>query len=82
MKNKPKESNRVKTVKRLRLYLGWFGVLMPVFASGVLVGVGLSGGLSAMYVVQVVVVSAICYFVGRQLLKPVMARKKKVKSYG
>lgn len=83
MKNKNKVSNRLKTVNRLRLAIGWFGVLTPVFGFGVLVGVGLMGGLNSMLIGQVVVVSAINYFVGKQLLKPVpLTKGKRIKSHG
>jgi len=68
-------SNRLKTVNRLRLFLGWFGVLTPVFAAGVLFGVCLTSSVSTVFVGQLAVVSAINYYVGRKLLKPVMVKK-------
>lgn len=80
MKSKYTSPNRLKTVNRLRLYLGWFGVLTPVFGAGVLAGVGLMGGLTGMFVGQVVFVCAVNYFVGWQFLKPVGV-KKGVKRY-
>lgn len=80
MNKKPKEPNRVKVANKVRPIIGWFGVLTPVFGAGVLAGVGLLGGLSGMFIGQVVVVSAINYFVGRMLLKPVPAiRGKRVR---
>ena len=73
MSNKSKELNRVKVANKLRAYVGWFGVLTPVFGAGVLTGIGLLGAISPMFIVQVTIVSAINYFVGRMLLKPVPA---------
>lgn len=79
--NRIKEASRQKTVNKLKLYLGWFGLLTPVFGAGVLVGVGLLGTLSGMFVAGVVVASSVNYFAGRMLLRPVSAirGKKKVR---
>ena len=77
MSNKTKTTNRIKVANKLKLYIGWFGVLTPVFACGVLVGVGLMGGITGMFIGQVVVVSAINFFVGKMLLKPVSPIKGK-----
>ena len=64
--------NKVKPIGKLRLYLGWFGLLTPVFGAGMLAGIGLLGALDSIFIVQVVVASGINYFVGRYLLKPVV----------
>ena len=77
--NRMKEANRQKTVNRLKLYLGWFGLLTPVFGAGILMGVGMLGALSGMFIVGVVVASSVNYLAGRMLLRPVIAGKKKVR---
>lgn len=75
MKNK----NRVKPVTGMRLYLGWFGLLTPVFGAGMLVGVGMLGALNPVFIAQVVIAGTINYFIGRHLLKPIAVENKKVK---
>lgn len=72
MKNK----NKVKPITGLRLYFGWFGLLTPVFGAGMLMGVGLLGALNPIFIVQVVGTSVFNYFVGRHLLKPIIAEEK------
>ena len=81
MKNRTRVQNRVKLVAKLRLYLGWFGLLTPVFGAGVLFGVCMIGSPTLLFVGQVVVAGAINFYIGRKLLKTGEI-KKRVGIYG
>lgn len=56
---------------KIRLAIGWFGVLTPVYAAGVLTMLFVMGVVEMEFVGQVVFVSSINFYIGRKLLKSV-----------
>jgi len=62
---------------KFRLFLGWFGVLTPVYAAGALTVLLITGEDTTNFVGQVLFISGINFFVGRKLLKSMVVVKKK-----
>lgn len=56
---------------KFRLFIGWFGVLTPVYAAGVLTALFVTGPVETGFIGRVVLVSSINFFVGRRLLKSI-----------
>ena len=67
--------------KKLLLWLGWFGVLTPVYVAGVLTVLFLTSSTTPILLMQLVGGSAINCYVGRRLLKfhAILNSKKKLK---
>ena len=61
---------------KIRLCIGWFGVLTPVYAAGVLTVLLASGYIDTMFIVKVVAVSVINCFIGHKLLKTMVVKKR------
>ena len=60
---------------KLRLFLGWFGVLTPVYAAGALTVLFVIGESDMPFLGGVALVSAINFLVGRNLLKTMVVEK-------
>ena len=60
---------------KIRLFIGWFGVLTPVYAAGALTVVLAAGEIESMVVTRILVVSAINCVIGYKLLKVKIAEK-------
>jgi len=54
---------------KIRLIIGWFGMLTPVYAAGVLTVLFATGAVEMEFVGKVIFVSSINFFIGRKLLK-------------
>ena len=54
---------------KIRLCIGWFGVLTPVYAAGVLTVLLTLGYIDTTFIGQIIFVSIINCFIGRKLLK-------------
>ena len=56
---------------KIRLTVGWFGVLTPVYAAGVLTALLAIGTVEMGFIGRVALVSSINFFIGRKLLKSI-----------
>ena len=56
---------------KFRLFIGWFGVLTPVYAAGVLTALCVTGPVEMGFIGRVALVSSINFYIGRRLLKSV-----------
>ncbi len=65
----------------IRKFVGWFGVLTPVYAAGALTVLFVFGNPGADLVSQILVVSGVNFFVGRRILKTTVVTKE-VKRHG
>lgn len=54
---------------KIRLFIGWFGVLTPVYAAGVVTVLLTIGNVDGGFILRVVAVSAINCFIGYKILK-------------
>ena len=66
---------------KLRLFLGWFGVLTPVYAAGAVTVLLVIGEVDIALFGRIALVCAINLFIGRKLLKTVVVEKA-VKKHG
>lgn len=62
---------------KIRLAVGWFGVLTPVYAAGVLTVLFVTGTVDMGFIGRVVLVCAINFYIGRKLLKSMRVGDKK-----
>ena len=56
---------------KIRLFVGWFGVLTPVYAAGILTMLFVSGSVEMGFVGRVAIVSFVNFYIGRKLLKSI-----------
>jgi hypothetical protein len=69
--------------KGARVFIGWFGVLTPVFGAGVLTALYAFGEPNHLFAGQVIVVSTLNYFIGRKVLNlTAIANEVKGKKHG
>lgn len=64
---------------KIRLGIGWFGVLTPVYAAGVLTVLLATGTAEMAFVGRVALVSAINFYIGRKLLKSTVVENSSYK---
>lgn len=64
---------------KIRLFVGWFGLLTPVYAAGVVTTLVAVGIVDMSLIVRIVLVSAINCFMGRKILR-MKLKEKGVKS--
>jgi len=60
---------------KFRLFIGWFGILTPAYAAGVLTAMYTLGQPDLQFVGQVVGVSILNLVIGRKVLKQMSAEK-------
>ena len=66
---------------KIRLAIGWFGVLTPVYAAGVLSVLLAAGNVDTAFIGRIILVATVNLIIGFKLLRS-MVKEKGVKKYG